>query len=86
MFRWPNFCPFCGSPSCAGGTGSRHTVYHCMTCHTDYMVDYFGAYPANKQLDCDREFLKHGGVLELNAQGEETAGPVASDERGCSSN
>lgn len=62
--RPPNYCPFCGTHQRIGGTGQRHTVYNCSMCHSDYHVEYLGAYPADKQLVCDQDYVNHGGTLD----------------------
>lgn len=64
MSRWPNYCPFCGTRSRAGGTGRRHTSFICGVCHADYHVEYYGAYPSDRQAECDTRFVEHGGQLE----------------------
>jgi transposase-like protein len=63
MNRWPNYCPFCGTHSRLGGTGNRHGTFNCMKCHSDYNVEYFRAYPPDRQSECDEQFVQHGGVL-----------------------
>lgn len=64
MDRWPNYCPYCGTHARSGGAGSRHTVRHCGVCHSDYHVEYYGAYPPTNQIECDEQFVKHGGILD----------------------
>jgi hypothetical protein len=42
--RWPNYCPFCGTHTRSGGTGSRFGTIVCSQCNADYTVEYLRAY------------------------------------------